>query len=74
MELFNVSDTQEAILPLRNLIFIKAVAQRCSVKKMFLKMSQNSQENTCVSLFFNEALVTYTEETLNGKRNLFCSE
>ena len=74
MELFNVSDTQEAILPLRNLIFIKAVAQRCSVKKMFLKMSQNSQENTCVSLFFNEALATYTEETLNGKRKLFCSE
>ena len=74
MELFNVSDTQEAILPLRNLIFIKAVAQRCSVKKMFLKMSQNSQENTCVSLFFNEALVTFTEETLNGKRKLFCSE
>ena len=74
MELFNVSDTQEAILPLRNLIFIKAVAQRCSVKKMFLKMSQNSQENTCGSLFFNEALVTYTEDTLNGKRTLFCSE
>ena len=25
----------------------KAVAQRCSVKKVFLKISQNSQENTC---------------------------
>ena len=71
MELFNVSDTQEAILPLRNLIFIKAVAQRCSVKKMFVKMSQNSQENTCVSLFFNEALVTFTEEPLMENENFF---
>ena len=25
----------------------EAVAQRCSVKKVFLKISQNSQENTC---------------------------
>ena len=27
--------------------FTEAVAQRCSVKKMFLEISQNSQENTC---------------------------
>ena len=27
---------------------------RCSVKKVFLKKSQNSQENTCASLFFNK--------------------
>ena len=26
---------------------IEAVAQRCSVKKLFLEISQNSQENTC---------------------------
>ena len=25
----------------------EAVAQRCSVKEMFLEISQNSQENTC---------------------------
>ena len=25
----------------------EAVAQRCSVKKLFLEISQNSQENTC---------------------------
>ena len=25
----------------------EAVVQRCSVKKLFLKFSQNSQENTC---------------------------
>ena len=27
-------------------------AQRCSVKKMFLKISQNSKENTCVRVSF----------------------
>ena len=29
----------------------EAVAQRCSVKKVFLEILQDSQENTCVSLF-----------------------
>ena len=28
--------------------------QRCSVKKIFLEISQNSQESTCGSLFFNK--------------------
>ena len=32
----------------------EAVARRCSVKKVFLKNSQNSQENMCQSLFFNK--------------------
>ena len=33
----------------------EAAIQRCSVKKVFLKISQNSQENTCArALFFNE--------------------
>ena len=32
----------------------EAVAQRCSVKKVFLEMSQNSQENTCARVFFNK--------------------
>ena len=30
----------------------EAVVQRCSVKKMFLEISQNSQENTCVRVSF----------------------
>ena len=30
---------------------IEAVAQRCSVKKVFLRISQNSQENTCARVF-----------------------
>ena len=32
----------------------EVVVRRCSVKKMFLEISQNSQENTCASLFFNK--------------------
>ena len=31
---------------------IEAVIQRCSVKKVFLKISQNSQENTCARASF----------------------
>ena len=31
----------------------EAVVQRCSVKKVFLKISQNSQENTCARVYFN---------------------
>ena len=31
-------------------MFIEAVAQRCSVKKVFLEVSQNSQENICASV------------------------
>ena len=30
---------------------IEAAVCRCSVKKLFLKISQNSQENTCASTF-----------------------
>ena len=30
----------------------EAVAQRCSVKKMFLELLQNSQENTCARVSF----------------------
>ena len=28
--------------------------QRCSIKKVFLKISQNSQEKTCDRVFFNK--------------------
>ena len=30
----------------------EAVAQRCSVKKVFLEISQNSRENTCARVSF----------------------
>ena len=32
----------------------EAVAWRCSVKKVFLEILQNSQENVCQSLIFNK--------------------
>ena len=31
---------------------VEAVVQRCSVKKVFLDISQNSQENNCARVFF----------------------
>ena len=31
---------------------LEAVVQRCSVKKVFLTLSQNSQENTCARVSF----------------------
>ena len=34
------------------IFFTKAVVWRCSLKKVFLKISQNSQENTCVRVSF----------------------
>ena len=33
---------------------IEAVVQTCSAKRLLWKISQNSQENTCASLFFNK--------------------
>ena len=32
----------------------KAVVQRCSLKKMFLKISQNVLENTCDEVIFSK--------------------
>ena len=37
-------------------MYSEAVAQRCSVKKLFLKISQNSQENTCARFSFLKKL------------------
>ena len=33
---------------------IEAVVQRCSVKKVFLEISQNSQENACARVSYFE--------------------
>ena len=35
-----------------DLVSPEAVAQRCSIKKVFLEFSQNSQENTCARVPF----------------------
>ena len=36
----------------RSFAATEAVVQRCSVKKVFLEISQNSQENTCARVSF----------------------
>ena len=36
----------------------EAVVQRCSVKKLFLKIPQNSQESTCVGVFIKKETLT----------------
>ena len=33
-------------------VYTKAIAQMCSIKKVFLKTSQNSLENTCARVSF----------------------
>ena len=41
-------------------LFSEAVAQRCSVKKVFLEISQKSQANTCFRVSFLTKLQTST--------------
>ena len=46
----------------------EAVFWRCSVEKVLLQISQNSQENTCASLFFNKvAGLSFDELKINLK-------
>ena len=52
--------------------FTEAVAQRCSVKKVFLEILQNSQENTCN--FNNKETLTqvFSCEFCKISKNTFC--
>ena len=45
-----------AMYKVSNCCKIEAVIQRCSAKKLFLKMLQNSQENLCQILVFNKVV------------------
>ena len=48
-DVYNISDVSN----LCTIIFCsEAVFRRCSVKTVFLKILQNSQENTCVRVYF----------------------
>ena len=47
MFLLTVSDPVRLHIIHGEIYMLEAVAQRCSVKKVFLKISQNSQENIC---------------------------
>ena len=40
----------------------QAVVARCSAKKAFLEISENSQENTCDRLCFNKVMCTTVSE------------
>ena len=35
-------------------VVTEAITWRCSVRKLFLEVSQKSQENTCARVFFNK--------------------
>ena len=53
----------------KNTLAKQAVFQRCSVKKVFLENSQNSQENTCARVSISlklqaSSLQLYQKETL----------
>ena len=39
-------------IPHSTVLITEAVVQRCSVKKVFLKISQNSQESACARASF----------------------
>ena len=54
----------------------EAVVQRCSVKKVFLKISQNSQENTCakVSLLIKLQAQLFSCEFCEFFKNTFFIE
>ena len=52
------------MLYLSCVIVVEAVIKRCSVKKVFLEISQNSQENICVRVSFLIKLFFIKKEAL----------
>ena len=49
----------------------EAVAQRCSIKNVFLEILQNSQENTCVRVFFLIKTCNFSCEFFEISKNYF---
>ena len=45
---------------------MEAVARRGSVKKVFLEILQNSQENTCARVFFNKVATLLKKRSGTG--------
>ena len=59
------------------LLYVPAVVWRCSVKNMFLRISQDSQENTCARVSFLVRPKTYNfikKETLAQVLSCVCWE
>ena len=49
---FKLYERNKLILHFLEKIKTEVVAQKCSVKKMFLEILQNSQDNTCARVSF----------------------
>ena len=49
---------------------IEAVVRRCSSKWLLLKISQYSQENTCVEVFFNKVVSPKARVHFERKKNM----
>ena len=46
-------------------IISEAVVHRCSIKKVFLEILQNSQENTCASVFYKNGYTALQNNFMN---------
>ena len=64
---FNLSRENTQPENMCDIIFekIEAVVQRCSVKKVFLEISQNSQENACARVSYLIKLQAFCEISKN---------
>ena len=51
---------------------LEAVTQRCSVRKVFLEFSQNSQENTCARVSFLIKLLAWPVTLLKKRLQQSC--
>ena len=51
---------------------LKAVTRRCSVKKMFLKILRNSQENTSLTQVFSFEFCEFSENTYFNRTPEMC--
>ena len=53
-------------------MFVEAIIQRCSLKKVFLEISQNSQESICQSLFLIKRKETFFNKKRDSGTGVFC--
>ena len=61
----SLADSFESLV--QTLVDAEAVVRKCSVKKVLLEISPDSQENTCVKVFFNK-VADLRPATLSKKR------
>ena len=51
--IIDFKQSSKSFIQIKNNRGQEAVVQRCSIKKVFLEISQNSQENTCARVSFS---------------------